>query len=67
MVIHTDDSALAEVKGLICNRSRIKHGYRYGIRFEYENCEEEASSNTTIINIGEEILMVERQTAQFIH
>ena len=66
MVIRTDDATIAEVNGLVCNRSQTDAGYRFGIRFEHEGCEDEESPEA-VINISEEILMIERQAASIVH
>ncbi|MEE8058443.1 MAG: PilZ domain-containing protein [Pseudomonadales bacterium] len=66
LVIRTDDSTLAEVNGLVCNRTLIKDGFRFGIRFEHQACEEEESPEA-VINISEEILMIERHAAGVLH
>lgn len=66
LIIRTDDSTIAEVNGLICNRTHISEGYRFGIRFEHDGCETEESPEA-VINISEEILMIERQAAKHIH
>jgi PilZ domain len=66
MIIRTDDSTLAEVNGLVCNRSQIENGFRLGIRFEHDGCEEEQASDA-VINIREEILMIEREAAGITH
>ena len=66
MIIQTDDSTIAEVNGLVCNRSITADGFRLGIRFEHEGCENEVAPDA-MINISEEILMIERQSAAFVH
>ena len=66
MVIRTDDSTVAEVYGLVCNRRNLDHGYRFGIRFEHQGAEQEASDDA-IINISQEILMIERAAAGVMH
>lgn len=66
LVIRTDDSMLVEINGLVCNRTQTEHGFRFGVRFEHEGSSDEASPDA-VINISEEILMIERQAAQFVH
>jgi hypothetical protein len=66
MIIRTDDSAIAEVNGLVCNRTQTDKGYRFGVRFEHEDGEQEESPDA-MINISEEILMIEREAAVFVH
>ena len=66
LLIRTDDSTLAEVNGLVCNRSQTLTGYRFGVRFEHEGCEEEESPDA-VINISEEILMIEREAVSALH
>ena len=66
MAIRTDDGIMTEINGLICNRTITDSGYRFGVRFEYEGCEEEASTDA-VINISEEILMIEKQVAGVTH
>ena len=66
LVIKTDDATLAEVNGLICNRTITATGYRFGVRFEHEGCENEEASDA-VINISEEILMIEKQAAGVMH
>lgn len=66
LVIKTDDATLAEVNGLICNRTITSSGYRFGIRFEHEGCEDEEATDA-VINIREEILMIEKQAAGVMH
>lgn len=66
LIIRTDDSTLAEINGLVCNRTQTANGYRFGVRFEHENSHLE-QANDAVINIREEIMMIERQAAAFIH
>jgi hypothetical protein len=66
LVIRTDDSTIAEVNGLVCNRTETEQGYRFGVRFEHDGSDKENASDA-VINISEEILMIERQAAAFIH
>ena len=66
LIIQTVDSTITEVNGLVCNRSLTDHGFRMGIRFEHEGCEDEEADDA-MINISEEILMIERQAAAFVH
>ena len=66
LVIRTDDSMLVEINGLVCNRTQTERGYRFGIRFEHEGSGAEEAPDA-VINISEEILMIERQAAQFVH
>jgi hypothetical protein len=66
MVIRTDDATLTEINGLICNRTQIERGYRFGIRFEQDSDSQEDSPEA-MININEEILMIERDAAAAIH
>lgn len=66
LIIRTDDSTIAEINGLICNRTNTKTGFRFGVRFEHDDCEAEQSTEA-VINIKEEILMIERDAATHIH
>jgi hypothetical protein len=66
LLIRTDDSTLAEVNGLVCNRTQTLTGYRFGVRFEHEGCEQEESPEA-MINISEEILMIEREAVSALH
>lgn len=66
MVIKTDDDTIAEINGLVCNRTVTSYGYRFGVRFEHDGCEEEEVGDA-VINIREEILMIEKQTAGITH
>ena len=66
LIIRTDDSVLAEVNGLVCNRTQTEQGFRFGVRFEHEGCENEESPEA-VINISEEILMIERHAAGRVH
>ncbi len=66
LLIRTDDSALAEVNGLVCNRTQTLTGYRFGVRFEHEGSAEEESPDA-VINISEEILMIERHAVAAVH
>ena len=66
LFITTDDDTLAKVNGLICNRTLTDQGYRFGIRFEHKGYEEEASPEA-MINISEEVLLIEKQAARFVH
>ncbi|WP_159931035.1 PilZ domain-containing protein [Oceanicoccus sp. KOV_DT_Chl] len=66
LIIRTDDSTLAEVNGLICNRTITDSGFRFGVRFEHEGCEDEEAADA-VFNISQEILMIERQAATAIH
>ena len=66
LVIRTDDSMLAEVNGLVCNRTQLEQGFRFGVRFEHDGCTDEESPEA-VINISEEILMIERQAAGVTH
>ena len=66
LFITTDDDTLAKVNGLICNRAVTDRGYRFGIRFEHQGCEEETSPEA-MINISEEVLLIEKQAARFVH
>ncbi len=66
LVIRTDDSTLAEINGLVCNREQTAQGFRFGIRFEHEDSSAEESPEA-VINISEEILMIEREAASFVH
>ena len=66
LIIRTDDSSIAEVNGLVCNRTQTEKGYRFGVRFEHEQIEQEESPEA-MINISEEILMIEREAAVFVH
>ncbi len=66
LVIRTDDATIAEVNGVVCNRSTTRNGYRFGIRFEHENYPE-AETSEGPINITEELLMIEKQAAGVTH
>ena len=66
MIIRTDDSTIAEVNGLICNRSNTDSGFRFGVRFEHGPDAIELTTELAI-NISEEILMIEREAATHIH
>lgn len=66
MVIKTDDATIAEVNGLVCNRTVLPYGYRFGVRFEHEDYEDEEAPDA-VINIREEILMIEKQAAGVTH
>ena len=66
LIIKTDDDTIAEVNGLVCNRTVTHYGYRFGIRFEHEGCENEQAGDA-VINIREEILMIEKQAAGIVH
>jgi hypothetical protein len=66
MIIRTDDSTIAEINGVICNRSNSEQGFRFGVRFEHSNDQSEPLVEGEI-NISEEILMIERQAASQIH
>ncbi len=66
LIIRTDDATLAEINGLVCNRTQIDKGYRFGIRFEHEGDDQEESPEA-MINISEEILMIERDAAATVH
>ncbi len=66
LFITTDDDTLAKVNGLICNRAVTEHGYRFGIRFEHQGYEDETSPEA-MINISEEVLLIEKQAARFVH
>ena len=50
LLICTDDSAIAEVNGLVCNRSHTPSGYRFGVRFEHQDCQHEASPEAVLIS-----------------
>jgi hypothetical protein len=56
MVIRTDDSCIAEVPGIICNRSQSELGFRFGIRFEYEESEAGGA-------LSDQLLMLEQKAA----
>lgn len=60
MVIRNDDYSMAEVIGVICNRSNTEHGYRFGIRFEYDD-----SDNGR--KIADDLLMLEKEAATQVH
>lgn len=66
MVIKTDDDTIAEVNGLVCNRTVMSYGYRFGVRFEHTGCELEEAPDA-VINISDEILMIEKQAAGVTH
>lgn len=66
VVIRTDDSTVAEVNGLVCNRVSSEYGFRLGIKFEHDGNNTDTSSEATI-NISEEILMIERKAATMVH
>lgn len=66
LIIRTDDNTVAEVNGLVCNRTQIPGGYRFGIRFENDVMDTDDSPEA-MINISEEILMIEREAAAAIH
>jgi hypothetical protein len=66
LFISTDDDTLARVNGLVCNRTITEQGYRLGIRFEHQGGESEQSPEA-MINISEEILLIEKQSAKFVH
>lgn len=66
MVIKTDDATIAEVNGLVCNRTIMPYGYRFGVRFEHAGCEAEEAPDA-VINISDEILMIEKQAAGVTH
>jgi hypothetical protein len=56
LVIRTDDACISEVPGIVCNRSQCDDGYRFGIRFEYEESGKEQT-------LSEELLMLEQRSA----
>ncbi len=66
LIIRTDDGTLADVNGLICNRTITDTGYRFGVRFEHEGFEVEESPEA-VVNISQEILMIEKQAAGQLH
>ncbi|MFA7553832.1 MAG: PilZ domain-containing protein [Spongiibacteraceae bacterium] len=66
MIIRTDDATIAEINGLICNRTTIANGFRFGVRFQHQSSHEEESTEA-VINISAEILMLEQQAANHIH
>lgn len=66
LFITTDDDTLAKVNGLVCNRSVTDNGFRFGIRFEH-NAHQGQPAPESAINISEEVLLIEKQTAQFVH
>ena len=66
LLISTDDATIAEVNGLVCNRSHTPSGYRFGVRFEHTDCQQELSPDA-VVNISEEILMIEREAASITH
>lgn len=66
IVIRTDDNTVAEVNGLVCNRTQTDFGFRFGIRFEHDGYEDE-NAQDAMINISEEILMIEKDAAAQLH
>lgn len=66
IVIRTDDNTVAEVNGLVCNRTQTEFGFRFGIRFEHDGCEDEDAPDA-MLNISEEILMIEKEAAAQLH
>ncbi len=66
LFISTDDDTLAKVNGLVCNRTLTDDGFRFGIRFEHQPLETEESPEA-MINISEEILLIEKNAARFVH
>lgn len=66
LFITTDDDTLAKVNGLVCNRSITDQGFRFGIRFEHQGNQGEESPEA-MINISEEVLLIEKQAARFVH
>lgn len=65
LIIRTDDSTIAEVNGLICNRTQTTDGFRFGIQFEHH--QQPTESSEAPLNISAEILMIEQQAAAHIH
>lgn len=43
LVICTDDGTTAKAVGIICNRSHVQSGYRYGLHFDYQADENQDS------------------------
>jgi len=66
MRIGTDDVSVAEINGLVCNRTQLGHGFRFGIRFEYD-CNENVEGAGVRLDIGDEILCIERQAKALDH
>jgi hypothetical protein len=60
MVIRNDDYSMAEVVGIVCNRSTSEKGFRFGIRFDFDESEQGQK-------ISNELLMLEKQAADQIH
>lgn len=60
MVIRNDDYSMAEVVGIICNRTPTERGFRFGIRFDFDDSEQGKQ-------IADELLMLEKKTAESIH
>ena len=56
LVIRTDDASISELPGIICNRVQSEEGFRFGIRFEYDQQE----GGTTL---SEQLLMMEQEAA----
>ncbi len=42
LVICTDDGTTTKAVGVICNRSHVQSGYRYGLHFDYQENDNEA-------------------------
>ena len=60
MVIRNDDYSMAEVIGVVCNRTSSEQGYRFGIRFEYDDTDAGRK-------IADDLLMLEKNAASQIH
>ena len=60
MVIRNDDYSMAEVVGVICNRTQSERGYRFGVRFDFDDSEQGRK-------IADDLLMLEKEAATHIH
>ncbi len=60
MIIRTDDASITEVAGVICNRVQCPSGYRFGVRFEYDDSKQGHT-------IADELLLLEREAAEHVH
>ncbi len=55
LIICTDDSVTAKVKGIVCNRTVLATGYRYGLYFDYSETKQAIPERQVLIDIEESV------------
>ena len=58
LVICTDDGSTTKAVGVVCNRSHVQSGYRYGLYFDYQASDNENDLRGNMLDVEQELKTV---------